>query len=147
MLSPSMITKSKPAFSRYRSICAATSYCSFPPVPLSPITANRTDPDFSGRLRTCPGENTGREMMARKRIAGLRENIFHPVNDKIRFRIQKNKIATHDAILNFRRQPGKIRQKQRWCRLQRNVCRVTLVYMKLQVDRLGVLQARRDVLP
>src|SRR5882724_6174814 len=54
MLSPSMMTKSKATFWRYSSICFATSYCSRSPVPLSPMTAKRTDFSCRGSFR--PGE-------------------------------------------------------------------------------------------
>src|ERR1700746_1871603 len=57
MLSPSMITKSKLTRRRKRSICSATRYCSCPPVPLSPMTANRTDWSASGKRRSRPSED------------------------------------------------------------------------------------------
>src|SRR6266404_9229510 len=73
MLSPSIITKSKGNSCRTVFIRSATSYCGDPPVPMSPIAANLTEPDLSGNLNSSARtQKTIKLTKARMKIRGLR---------------------------------------------------------------------------
>src|SRR5712671_5775296 len=55
MLSPNMSTKSNGKRAWYFTICRPTSNCALSPVPLSPITAKRTDLGLSGSFSSGSG--------------------------------------------------------------------------------------------
>ena len=70
MLSPIMITKSKGNSSWNATICVATSYCPREPVPVSPTTANRTEPSFRGQGESAGDGRLGRGGCAEGRGGG-----------------------------------------------------------------------------
>src|SRR5690242_3777028 len=133
MLSPSMMTKSKLVALRYASISEATSNCGGSPVPLSPITAKRTDLSSSGKVRLSPlraggavstavidcapaGEisaNTDQTAAAAKILRsgmGARRNRYRVTNEiynQICLNIAKNQVVIDNPILKIF---GKFRQ-------------------------------------
>src|ERR1051326_7361101 len=102
-----MITKSKLTFSRYLSISSAMSYCSRSPVPLSPITANRTEFDCSGR---CSSSELGAEHDHEIEVDLLAVSL-HLLGDVVLFAVAGAAVADH-------REPDRIRL-QRQMQFQR----------------------------
>src|SRR5580704_17354706 len=119
MLSPSIVTKSKGKIAWYRAICSPTWYCSLLPVPLSPMTAKRTEPALSGsasgRSGACPRSKIG--VMARPAISnrkverlmtlfkiGLGDRVGDKIDDQIGFGITENQIAADHPVIELRRQ-------------------------------------------
>src|ERR1700758_3358846 len=121
MLSPSIITKSKGNCWRSVVIRSATWYCGASPVPMSPIAANLTEPAWSGNLNSSPRAQKAMKLRIRmamrafrikfEALVRFRENVGNPVDDQICFDVQKNQLATHNAVRHLIRQFGKPKQQ------------------------------------
>src|SRR5712691_2448353 len=152
MLSPSMITKSKGNCPRKFTIWRPTSYCSLSPVPLSPITAKRTDfgcsGSFSSGAEACArtGAVRARNKKMERRIRSPRiQSSGYRVGDKIHDQIPacvaENQIVPSHAIVEVLRQFRQIEQQRRGHRLQWYSFRIRMIDAKLEVHRLGAFQA------
>src|SRR5439155_21355363 len=92
----------------HRIISSATSYWLFPPVPLSPMRARRTDFGFSGSFNSAAGADsrlarTG--MKARLLIfITLGNNIANEIDDQISLDIPQNQIVPDHPVFNLGRQ-------------------------------------------
>src|SRR5437588_3744061 len=106
MLSPSMMTKSKENVSCSFNISSATSNCLFSPVPVSPMTPNRTDFGFSGSFSSSAEANGTVNKSSRnaRRFIASCNHIYDEIDDQVRFDIAQNQIVPHHPVLEFGRQ-------------------------------------------
>src|SRR5438046_623906 len=145
-----MITNSNGNFSRNLAICRPTSYCGRSPVPLSPITAKRTDLSFTGRVSWASetlearirmvGSAARMECLARRFMSLRFISRDHPrdeVDDQVCFGVSKDQIVAKNAILQLFRKLGKIEQQRGRSRLQGDAGRVGLVDLVRRLHRLG----------
>src|SRR5258708_3706459 len=156
MLSASMITNSKGNRPRNFSICWPTSYCFWSPVPLSPITAKRTDFDCSGSLSSGAGacarmaavRTRNRKVERRISLSTKQESGYRvgdQIDDHISACVPENQIVPRNAMVKILRQLRQIQQQRGWHRLQRRALRIGVIDAELELDRLGVFQALLDV--
>src|ERR1700736_2403904 len=112
MLSPSMTTKSKRNSVRQVAISPASSNWSFAPVPLSPITAKRTDFGFIGNFSVGPAAKTRLARMKRgiRRRIGSRNRVTDEIDYQVSFHIAENQVMAHHPILEFRGQGRQVQQ-------------------------------------
>src|SRR5690349_14809665 len=108
-----MTTNSKGNCSRHFTICRAVSYCGSKPVPLSPITAKRTDFGLSGssRLAADPAAAISRMEIRRRMVS--RDGVDHEIDDQAGLRIAQHQAAAHHPIIQFLGQLGQVEQ-ERW---------------------------------
>src|SRR5579864_2414195 len=106
MLSPSMITKSNGNSPRYDAISSASAYCASSPVPLSPMTANRTDLGFSGSVRSFvpAGSKLARNRKSTKRRIALTHDIRNKIDNQVCLYVPEHQGVANHPVLHLRRQ-------------------------------------------
>src|SRR5436305_14621200 len=114
MLSPSMITNSKGNVPCSFNISSATSNWPLPPVPLSPITAKRTDFGFKGSFSASAAvsgkpHNTSRTA---KRFISSRYGIFDEVDNQVGVYIAQDQIVSDYPVIEFGRQRRQVHQQR-----------------------------------
>src|SRR6476469_4345358 len=135
MLSPTMTTNSNGNLARVAASCLATDNWCLSPVPVSPITANFTDPFCTGTDRFCAtsagtatvssSNNTNRN---ERRIisppASLLNRVRDEVDDDVRLDVANDQVLADDAVFELLRQLGQVPEHLRWRAGQRRVRRI-----------------------
>src|ERR1700722_19669825 len=127
MLSPSMMTNSKGNFPWAASITAAVWNWGSSPVPLSPMTAKRTESAVSGSLISgacAPARARPSHKSKQRRRIGLGDRVGDAIDDQIGIHIAQNQEVPHHAVFDLRRQGRQIQQQRRRSGLERRAGRV-----------------------
>src|SRR6476620_10394467 len=114
-----MTTKEKGNFTRHDTSCAATSRWCASPVPVSPITAKRTEPFLSGSFRSSAciagGPTSSNRARTNRRRMGpswhLSDGILHVINNQVRIDVAQDQVLIDDAVLDLLRQRCQVDQE------------------------------------
>src|SRR5688572_11924846 len=100
-----MMTNSNGNRVRHAAICLATAFCPVPGWPLSPMTANFTEPSLFGSRSSCAASDgsvpsrsartTNRRMMS---LRLTRNGVQDVVDNEIRLRIEQQQMLADDAV-------------------------------------------------
>src|SRR5690348_14163553 len=105
MLSPNITTKSKPTACRYFSSCLPIANSGASPVPLSPITAKRTESLDTGRViwfcsaRPLTSSMRRQTAAARKCRLAFWHAIAQHVYDQVGGGVEQDEVASYDLVL------------------------------------------------
>src|SRR3954451_2249205 len=112
MLSPSMRTNSNGKIPWYSAMRRPTSNCGLRPVPLSPMTAKRTDFAACGSFKSTAGLADSPDNMTRTRTCfdSLWNCIADKIDNQVRLRVAQNQAVTHETVFELGRKPRQIHE-------------------------------------